>query len=158
MRNYWLRQVRVGAVCRQPPSSNPAVAVRSARRGRGSVTGVPIVDVELVSDADPPPSMTQRLADVLGEALWSRPQGTWVRLRRLERDRYAENGGAAHDVQPVFVTVLERVRPTGQELHERIARVTAAVAEVTGCDPDHVHVLYDADARGRLAFGGRLVE
>jgi phenylpyruvate tautomerase PptA (4-oxalocrotonate tautomerase family) len=119
---------------------------------------VPIVDVELVSDDDLPPSLAPRLADVLGEALSSRPQGTWLRLRRLEHSRYAENGGAGDDVHPVFVTVLEHVRPTGPDLVDRIARVTAAVAEATGRDPAHVHVLYDADARGRLAFGGRLVE
>jgi len=119
---------------------------------------VPIVDVELVGDEVPSPSMTQRLADALGDALSSAPQGTWVRLRRLEREMYAENGGAADGVLPVFVTVLERARPTGEDLRDRIARVTAAVADATGRDPVHVHVLYDADARGRLAFGGRLVE
>jgi phenylpyruvate tautomerase PptA (4-oxalocrotonate tautomerase family) len=119
---------------------------------------VPIVDVELVWDGDLPSSMAQRLADALGEALSSRPQGTWVRLRRLEAGRYAENGGLAEDVHPVFVTVLERVRPSAQDLADRIARVTEAVAEVTGREPTQVHVLYDADARGRLAFGGRLVE
>ena len=119
---------------------------------------MPIVDVELVGDGDLPLRLTQRLADALGEALSSRPQGTWVRVRRLDRSGYAENAGAADDVHPVFVTVLERVRPTGQDLGDRIAAVTAAVAEVTGRDPAHVHVLYDADARGRLAFGGDLVE
>src|SRR3954452_19260662 len=119
---------------------------------------MPIVDVELIGDDDLPSATTQRLADVLGEALSSRPQGTWVRLRRLDRSGYAENAGVADDVHPVFVTVLERIRPSGQDLRDRIARVTAAVAEVTGRDPAHVHVLYDADARGRLAFGGDLVE
>lgn len=119
---------------------------------------MPIVDVELVGDDDPPSALTQRLADALGVALSSRPQGTWVRVRRLERSGYAENAGVAADEHPVFVTVLERVRPTGQDLRDRIAGVTAAVAEVTGRDPAHVHVLYDADARGRLAFGGDLVE
>jgi phenylpyruvate tautomerase PptA (4-oxalocrotonate tautomerase family) len=118
---------------------------------------MPIVDVELVGD-DLPLGMTQRLADAVGEALSSRPMGTWVRVRHLDRSRYAENAGAAGDVHPVFVTVLERIRPTGQDLRDRIAGVTAAVADVTGRDPAHVHVLYDDDARGRLAFGGDLVE
>lgn len=119
---------------------------------------MPIVDVELVGDAVVPAETTQRLADALGVALSSRTGGTWVRLRRLERDGYAENGGVDAAVRPVFVTVLERTRPTGQDLHDRVAQVTAAVAEVTGREPDHVHVLFEADAAGRLAFGGRLVE
>ena len=123
-----------------------------------SVTSVPIFDVELVVDTVLPPALTQRLADALGEALSSPAGGTWVRVRSLDRGSYAENGGLDAEVRPVFVTVLERLRPTGPDLADRITRVTAAVAEVTGRDAEHVHVLYDADAVGRLAFGGRLVE
>ena len=83
---------------------------------------------------------------------------TWVRVRLLDRSCYAEYGGLLEGVQPVFVTVLERHRPTGDELSDRVARVTAAVADVTGRDPENVHVLYEDDAAGRLSFGGRLVE
>ncbi len=119
---------------------------------------MPIVDVELVGEPAPAADLTQRLADALGEALQSRPGGTWVRLRLLERSRYAENGGVDDDLRPVFVTVLERHRPSGRELVERVARVTAAVAEVVGRDPSHVHVLFEPDAAGRLWFGGRPVE
>jgi len=119
---------------------------------------VPIVDVELVGGAVLPAETTQELADALGVCLGSPDGHTWVRVRRLDRTAYAENGGVADDVLPVFVTVLERARPEGQVLADRVARLTAAVAEVTGRDATHVHVLYEADARGRLAFGGRLVE
>jgi phenylpyruvate tautomerase PptA (4-oxalocrotonate tautomerase family) len=114
--------------------------------------------VELVGDEIVPAGLTRRLADALGEALASRPGGTWVRLRQLDRSRYAENGSVDEEVRPVFVTVLERNRPTGQELLDRVARVTAAVAEVVGRDPTLVHVLFEDDAAGRLSFGGRLVE
>jgi phenylpyruvate tautomerase PptA (4-oxalocrotonate tautomerase family) len=123
-----------------------------------TVGAMPIVDVELVGDEFVTAGLTRRLADALGEALTSRPGGTWVRLRQLERSRYAENGGVADELRPVFVTVLARNRPTGQELLDRVARVTAAVAEVVGRDPTQVHVLFDDDAVGRLSFGGRLVE
>jgi phenylpyruvate tautomerase PptA (4-oxalocrotonate tautomerase family) len=119
---------------------------------------VPIVDVELVGPGVVTAVTTQRLADALGEALSSRAGGTWVRVRQLERSRYAENGGVDDDVRPVFVTVLERTRAQGQELTDRVVRVTAAVADVTGRDPNHVHVLFEDDAAGRLSFGGRLVE
>jgi phenylpyruvate tautomerase PptA (4-oxalocrotonate tautomerase family) len=119
---------------------------------------MPIVDVELVGDAVVTPEVTQRLADVLGDALSSRVGGTWLRVRRLPHGRYAENGGLDDDVCPVFVTVLERTRPTGPDLADRVARVTTAVADITGRDPDNVHVLFEPDATGRLAFGGRVVE
>ncbi len=119
---------------------------------------MPIVDVELVGETLVTADTSQRLADAVGEALSSRAGGTWVRVRLLEHGRYAENGGMPEGVQPVFVTVLERHRPTGDELKDRVARVTAAVAEVTGRDPENVHVLFEDDAAGRLSFGGRLVE
>ena len=61
-------------------------------------------------------------------------------------------------VQPVFVTVLERTARRERSSSDRVARVTAAVADVTGRDPENVHVLFEDDAAGRLAFGGRLVE
>ena len=79
-------------------------------------------------------------------------------MRRLERSGYAENGGVDDEIRPVFVTVLERTRATGPELVDRVARVTATVADVTGRDPRNVHVLFEDDAAGRLSFGGRLVE
>lgn len=119
---------------------------------------MPIVDVELVGEADVSAEATQRLADALGTALSSRSGGTWVRVRVLSPACYAENDGAPDDVLPVFVTVLERKRPSGPALADRVAAVTRAVADATGRHPEHVHVLYDADAAGRLAFGGRLVE
>ena len=119
---------------------------------------MPIVDVELVGETLATADTTQRLADAVGEALESRPGGTWVRVRLLDRSCYAENGGLPEGVQPVFVTVLERHRPTGKELTDRVARVTAAVAGVVGRDPVNVHVLFEDDAAGRLSFGGRLVE
>jgi phenylpyruvate tautomerase PptA (4-oxalocrotonate tautomerase family) len=118
---------------------------------------VPIVDVEIVGATSVPPATTQRLADAIGDALSSRPGGTWVRVRSLDESLYAENGGVPDHVRPVFVTVLERVRPVGDALETKVARVTAAVAAVIGRPDDNVHVLFEEDAAGRLAFGGRLV-
>src|SRR5690349_10521198 len=79
----------------------------------GSVAPMPIIDVELVGEARVTAELSQRLADVLGEALSSRRGGAWVRVRQLAADHYAENGGLEEGVLPVFVTVLERNPPTG---------------------------------------------
>jgi len=119
---------------------------------------VPVVDVELVGDTSVTAQLTQRLADEIGQALDSRPGGTWVRVRLLDQAHYAENGGMDDSVRPVFVTVLERQRPEGEDLARRVGRVTTAVAEATGRPAENVHVLFEASAAGRLAFGGRLVD
>lgn len=119
---------------------------------------MPIVDVELVGGPGLGPEVTRSLADALGEALAADVGRTWVRVRHLPADRYAEHGGVDGDVHPVFVTVLERIQPTGPDLAYRVARITAAVAETTERDPANVHVLFEPGAKGRLAFGGRVVE
>jgi phenylpyruvate tautomerase PptA (4-oxalocrotonate tautomerase family) len=116
---------------------------------------MPIVDVELVG-APAADGLAQRLADEIGVALASPPGKTWVRVHTLSSARYAENGGNAP--QPVFVTILSSAPPEGEVLDQRLARVTGIVARLTERDPHHVHVLYEPSARGRIAFGGRLVK
>jgi phenylpyruvate tautomerase PptA (4-oxalocrotonate tautomerase family) len=119
---------------------------------------MPILDVEVVGDVPPMvrEGLAQRLADAAGEALASRPQGTWVKLRFLDPPAYAENGGAAGGVRPVFVRVLQHTPPSGEARAEEAARLTRAVARACGREPEHVHLLYEAAARGRIAFGGEL--
>jgi phenylpyruvate tautomerase PptA (4-oxalocrotonate tautomerase family) len=122
---------------------------------------MPIVDVDLVSAAEDTPAagLAQLLADALGRALKSPPGETWVRLRPLARERYAENESILESSGlPVFVTVLRRALPEKAALADEIAALTRAVARVTGRDPASVHVEYAPAAAGRLSFGGRLVE
>ena len=54
---------------------------------------MPIVDVELVADSRVTVSdvLAQSLADAIGRSLSSSPGHTWVRLRVLPRENYAEN-------------------------------------------------------------------
>jgi phenylpyruvate tautomerase PptA (4-oxalocrotonate tautomerase family) len=120
---------------------------------------VPVVEIELVREQGLPAGLAQALADSVGAALGAPEGTTWVRLRLLPRAHYAESGGPIPEgVKPVFVTVTERVRPTGPAHEEAVAAVTAAVAAVTGNPKENVHVLYADDAAGRIAFGGRIVE
>lgn len=121
---------------------------------------MPIIDVELVgtAKASSPQPDPQRLADALGKALDSPAGQTWMRLRYLPRDQYAENGAPLDDaIQPVFVTVMEARRPAGPALADRVTRVTTAVADAVGRDRSCVHVMYAEDGAGRVAFGGKLV-
>ena len=125
---------------------------------------MPVIEVELVEAADtepafgPPSGLAQRLADDLGEALESAPGRTWVRLRRVPRHDYAENGVPLDDdLAPVFVTVIESRRPHGPALVERVHRVTTVTAAALNRPATNVHVIYAEDGAGRVAFGGSLV-
>jgi phenylpyruvate tautomerase PptA (4-oxalocrotonate tautomerase family) len=117
---------------------------------------MPIIDVEVVGNpADP--KITQELADELGQAFRAKPGKVWVRVRALPAELYAENDEPGAP-QPVFVTILTSHPPEGTELQRRIKYVTNAVARFTGRDPGVVHVMFDAAAKGRVAFGGVLVK
>jgi phenylpyruvate tautomerase PptA (4-oxalocrotonate tautomerase family) len=122
---------------------------------------MPIVDVEIVAgpdDAAPPAGLARVLADAIGECLEAPAGGTWVRLRMLGRDGYAESGGGPPGPPPVFVTVLSRHGPEGDRLSSIVAELTAAVAGATGRPSERVHVIFEPHATGRVAFGGQIVE
>ena len=122
---------------------------------------MPILTVQLIGDPAPEvrEGLAARIADAAAPVLGSHPRGTWVRLSVLPRGDYAESGGGPGvEVQPVFVTVLRRDVPVGDALRTEVAALTAAVARSCGRPQANVHVLYDAPALGRLAFGGKIVE
>lgn len=121
---------------------------------------MPIVTVELVADPDRPleHNLTQALADAIGRVLNSPRGHTWVRLRSLQRNEYAENDALVDAAElPVFVTVLERQVAAGTVLQGEVTALTEAVAHVLGRPATCVHVEYAPAAAGRISFGGRLV-
>jgi phenylpyruvate tautomerase PptA (4-oxalocrotonate tautomerase family) len=122
---------------------------------------MPIVTVELVADADPAleHGLAQSLADAVGRTLNSPSGQTWVRVRTLRRNEYAENGAlVGAEELPVFVTVLKRELPHSAELHAEVAALTQAVAQVVRRPVGCVHVEYAPAAAGRISFGGKLIE
>ena len=120
---------------------------------------MPIVTVEIVGTAAAAPSgLARTLADAIGRALGVPAGSTWVRVRTLASDAYAENDTPASQTPaPVFVTVEEREPPHGDALVARIAALTEAVARACGRDAGIVHVEYAPPSAGRRAFGGRIV-
>ena len=120
---------------------------------------MPILDVEIVGEPGVAnrEALAQRIADAAGEVLNSPPQGTWVRIRVLPPEDYAENGGSSIRVQPVFVSVMKRTVPQGELLVSEIRSLTDVVAAACGRPLDNVHVRYEAPGSGRQAFGGELV-
>lgn len=117
---------------------------------------MPIFDIEIVGVKRPKSDLAQSLADALGEALASRPRGTWVRVHHLDAAAYAENTGADAGVAPVFVRVLQAEVPEGPALVALAVRLCEAVAHVCERPSQQVHLIFEPAARGRIAFGGHL--
>ena len=120
---------------------------------------MPIVDVEIVTDDnDVSGDLASRLANSIGDALGAEPGRTWVRLRTLPHHRYAESGPNSFDgVSPVFVTITARRHPNPNDFAVVAPRVCAAAASTCGVPVENTHVIFEADASGRVAFGGTLV-
>ena len=121
---------------------------------------MPILDVEVVTTGEDAldEALAAKIADAAGEVFESVAGRTWVRLRALPQALYAENGGGPPDgTQPIFVDVLLADLPQAEELRSQIHRLTLAIAKVCERTPENVHLFYQASARGRVAFGGKLV-
>jgi len=122
---------------------------------------VPVVEIDIVLRKGERlrRALAQDLADRLGE-VFAAPSGTtWVKLRRLPLDDYAENGGRSSATGlPVFVSILRRRQPPRDRMQAEVDRITDLVAAACGRLADHVHVIYLADGAGRVAFGGHIVE
>jgi enamine deaminase RidA (YjgF/YER057c/UK114 family)/phenylpyruvate tautomerase PptA (4-oxalocrotonate tautomerase family) len=119
---------------------------------------MPIANVTLIGALDvPADDLAQRLADALSQAL-DAPRGTtWVRVHRVDARDYAEDGGATAGAPPVFVDLLRRAWPASTVARATSMRAVAdAVARACGRPAASVHVLAEAPAAGRVAFGGAL--
>ena len=122
---------------------------------------MPIVTVEFVSGSNYPirEGLAQALADAVGRVLATPPGHTWVRLRALQPNQYAENDRHIEATElPVFITLLERLPPTGTVLQAQVTSLTQAIAQVFGRPNGCVHIEYASAGSGRVSFGGRLVE
>ena len=120
---------------------------------------MPILTVELIGPPTEaqPAGLARRIADAAGAVFDSEPNGTWVRLRTLGPNAYAENGDTFQGTPTAIVTVLHADLDEPSVLEQEAAALAAAVAEATGRDRTHVHVIYEPPGRGRVAFGGELL-
>jgi enamine deaminase RidA (YjgF/YER057c/UK114 family) len=118
---------------------------------------MPILDVTVVGgSAAAHDDTAQRIADASGEVLGARRGGCWVRLHRLDAADYAESGGAAPDVAPVFVRVVRHELPPPADRARSAGALADAIARVLSRPRENVHVLFEPAAAGRIAFGGEL--
>jgi phenylpyruvate tautomerase PptA (4-oxalocrotonate tautomerase family) len=120
---------------------------------------MPIVDVEIVLKRGETlrKEIVSELANELGEIFQSPEGGTWLKMRELPDERYAENGGTAEGIYPIFVSIIKSRFPDVDEMQKEIERITGAVAQICGRSSENVHVIYQHEGKGRVAFGGKIV-
>ena len=95
----------------------------------------------------------EKLFASIADVLHSVPQSTWVKIRFLADDAYAENGGGAADGElPVFVSVLQAAPPRDTLLAEQALRLAVAIAKACGRSSERVHIVFEPSATGRVAF------
>jgi phenylpyruvate tautomerase PptA (4-oxalocrotonate tautomerase family) len=121
---------------------------------------MPILEIEIVLRPGEALAvgLAARLADAAAGVLRSPPRSTWVRLRELAANHFAENGaGPEAGAFPVFVSVLKRENIAGQ-LPEEAERLAGVVAGLCDRPRENVHVLFEPKGGGRVAFGGKLLQ
>jgi phenylpyruvate tautomerase PptA (4-oxalocrotonate tautomerase family) len=114
---------------------------------------VPILDVEWLPTGDEPADLAQTIANAAARVFGSPPAGTWVRLWPLSPGAYAENGTATPP-PAVFVHVLAR-RASIPDRERCATELAASLAACIGRPREHVHVIFEPDAEGRVYFGGK---
>ena len=121
---------------------------------------MPILEIEIVLQPGEilMSDLAARLADAAAEIFKSEPRGTRVRLRTLDAVQYAENAsGAGSDVFPVFVSVL-KARLETDILGTEADQLAESLAHICNRPKENVHIFYQPEARGRVAFGGKLLK
>lgn len=116
---------------------------------------MPILYVEAVGDVGIG-NPAQAIADEAGKIFKSPPGETWVKFNNLTQDCYAENDVDTVDVRPVFVSVLLGRCHEGLEARETASALSRALAKVLLRPEANIHILFEASALGRIAFGGKL--
>jgi phenylpyruvate tautomerase PptA (4-oxalocrotonate tautomerase family) len=121
---------------------------------------VPILEIELVeSEATQslPADLAQSLTDAAAQVLGASKGTVWVKIRVIPSIQYAEDHGKPEGMFPAFVTVLKSRVSEGSELEDEIVRLTHAIASILNRPEANVHIFYQTDGAGRVAFGGKLV-
>jgi phenylpyruvate tautomerase PptA (4-oxalocrotonate tautomerase family) len=121
---------------------------------------MPVLHIEIVTRPGEVlrPQLAGQLADRAGEIFASPPGTTWVRLRSLPAESYAENGiASAEKPFPVFVSILKAILPEPEEKQSEVMELTHAIAELCDRPVQNVHILYLPAGVGWTSFGGQLV-
>lgn len=121
---------------------------------------MPIVEVEIVlrEGESLKQDLAASLADRLGEIFASPPGNTWVKLRALPIQNYAENVQSSSQVVfPVFVSILKANPTPADEMEVEVKHLTRTVAQACNRNEENVHIIYLPSGSGRVAFGGKML-
>ena len=121
---------------------------------------MPILDVEIITRPGESidPHLATEIAHRAGEIFGSAPGNTWVKVRPLAGENYAENDDSPPgNVHPVFVSVLKAKLPPADALQTEVDRLTAAIAQICDRPAENVHIIYLPEGAGRIAFGGKVI-
>ena len=121
---------------------------------------MPILEVEIVTrpNENLKPGLAAELANRTGEIFNSPPGTTWVKVRAIPQENYAENGsGEPFEVFPVFVSILKAHLPAPDALQAEASRLTEEIAQVCARPVENIHLFYLPEGAGRIAFGGKIV-
>lgn len=121
---------------------------------------MPILTVEIIAfpGEAPDPSLASSIAERAAEVFGSPPGGTWVKVHRIAREDYAENGGVPANLSPVFVSIFKAKLPLPDALQTEATQLAESVAQICNRSRESVHILYLPEGEGRIAFGGRLLQ
>lgn len=101
----------------------------------------------------------QRLADAAGKIFDTPPGKTWVKINPVPRQYWAENLSALDSyIGPVLVSILKRKVPPPDVIELEMENLTRAIARILDRPHENVHIMYEPDAIGRVAYGGKLVK
>jgi phenylpyruvate tautomerase PptA (4-oxalocrotonate tautomerase family) len=121
---------------------------------------MPIVEVEVVlrEGESLQDDLASKLADAIGEVFASPPGNTWLKLRALPVQNYAENAQSSSEALfPVFVSILKANSTPTDQLAAEVEHITRMVAQLCNRPNENVHIIYLPSGTGRAAFGGRIV-
>jgi phenylpyruvate tautomerase PptA (4-oxalocrotonate tautomerase family) len=112
---------------------------------------VPIIRVTVIGDHALAQNAAKRLAEGAGRILNSSPGSVWVNIEQMLDDHYAEN--APEWPRPVFLHLLLRegapsLQPGQVEALCDLAHTIFHVAA------QHIHLIVEPPAAGRVYFGG----
>jgi phenylpyruvate tautomerase PptA (4-oxalocrotonate tautomerase family) len=119
---------------------------------------MPILFVDLVvrPGERAPASAARVLADLAGEMYGSQPGDTWVTVREIPAEGYAENHSPDGVYFPAIIHVLRMRLPDKFALAAEAARLAEMAGQALGRPADNVHIIFEPSGGGRVAFGGRL--
>lgn len=120
---------------------------------------MPILDIEIVGEpkGKSRENLARKIADAAGKVMGTGRAETWVKIKVVPADDYAENE-ETEKCSPVFVSILRRDEKTTKEIEKEAGILTNAIAKSCNRPACNAHLCYEAPAVGRQTFGGRLVK